>query len=86
MSLPEFGIRACNAVPAGQLDDAFWQQLLEVRDEVNKVLEVGRQDGKIGASLQAEVTLYAKGQLATDSDNIGDELRFALITSTASSV
>ncbi|WP_337842957.1 class I tRNA ligase family protein, partial [Rheinheimera sp.] len=72
-----------NAVPAGQFNDAFWQQLLQVRDEVNKVLEAARRDGKIGASLQAEVTLYAQGQLAADLTAIGDELRFALITSTA---
>ncbi|WP_419571798.1 class I tRNA ligase family protein, partial [Rheinheimera sp.] len=72
-----------NAVPAGQFSDAFWQQLLQVRDEVNKVLEAARRDGKIGASLQAEVILYAQGQLAADLTAIGDELRFALITSTA---
>jgi len=54
-----------------------------VRDEVNKVLETARRDGKIGASLQAEVTLYVAGDLATDLASIGDELRFALMTSTA---
>lgn len=79
----EVWYQGLDTVPAGQFDDAFWQQLLEVRDAVNKVLEVGRRDGKIGASLQAEVTLYAKGQLATDLTSIGDELRFALLTSTA---
>lgn len=79
----EVWYQGLDTLPAGQFDDAFWQQLLEVRDAVNKVLEVGRRDGKIGASLQAEVTLYAKGQLATDLSSIGDELRFALLTSTA---
>src|SRR5690606_23915958 len=48
----EVWYQGLDTVPAGQFDDAFWQQLLEVRDAVNKVLEVGRRDGKIGASLQ----------------------------------
>ena len=47
-------------VPAGKVSDAFWRQLLAVRDEVNKVIEVARKDGKIGASLQAEVTLLRR--------------------------
>jgi isoleucyl-tRNA synthetase len=70
-------------IKAGKFSDAFWQQLLQVRDEVNKVLEVARRDEKIGASLQAEVTLFASGALAADLAQLGDELRFVLITSTA---
>jgi isoleucyl-tRNA synthetase len=65
------------------VSDAFWRQLLAVRDEVNKVIEVARKDGKIGASLQAEVTLYAEGDLAAQLLQLGDELRFVLMTSTA---
>lgn len=72
-----------DALPAGLFDDAFWQQLLEVRGEVNKVLEAARRDGNIGASLQAEVQLFAQGDLAKNLSALGDELRFALITSTA---
>jgi isoleucyl-tRNA synthetase len=72
-----------NAVPAGQLDDAFWQQLLLVRDEVNKVIEGARKEGKVGASLQAEVTLFANGDLASALQKVASELRFVLITSTA---
>ncbi|WP_189480404.1 isoleucine--tRNA ligase [Alishewanella tabrizica] len=70
-------------IPSGKLNDAFWQQLLHVRDEVNKVLESARRDEKLGASLQAEVTLYAAPELASALDRLGDELRFVLITSTA---
>lgn len=73
-------------VPAGKLDDAFWQQLLQVRDEVNKVIELSRKEGKVGASLQAEVTLYAEGKLAQALDKLASELRFVLITSTATVV
>ena len=70
-------------ISAGKFDDAYWQQLLQVRDEVNKVLEASRREEKIGASLQAEVTLYASETLAADLAKLGDELRFVLITSTA---
>lgn len=73
-------------VPAGKLDDAFWQQLLQVRDEVNKVIELTRKEGKVGASLQAEVTLYAEGELAQALSKLESELRFVLITSTATVV
>ncbi len=74
------------SVPAGKLDDAFWQQLLQVRDEVNKVIELARKEGKVGASLQAEVTLYAEGELAQALSKLDSELRFVLITSTATVV
>tara|TARA_R110002126_G_scaffold16527_27_gene66088 strand:+ start:15396 stop:18224 length:2829 start_codon:yes stop_codon:yes gene_type:complete len=74
---------ALTTVPVGQFDDNYWQQVLQVRDEVNKVLEAARREDKIGASLQAEVTLYASAELATALCRLGDELRFALITSTA---
>ena len=75
--------RGFSGLTAGKFDDAFWQQLLQVRDEVNKVLEAARRDEKIGASLQAEVTLYASEALAADLAKLSDELRFVLITSTA---
>ncbi|MDP4536863.1 isoleucine--tRNA ligase [Alkalimonas collagenimarina] len=70
-------------IPQGRFDNAFWQQLLLVRDEVNKVLEKARKQEVIGASLQAEVTLYAPAELASQLEKLQDELRFALITSTA---
>ncbi len=73
-------------VPAGPISGEFWQQLLAVRDEVNKVIEVARKEGKVGASLQAEVTLFADEALAAQLNQLGDELRFVLMTSTATVV
>jgi isoleucyl-tRNA synthetase len=70
-------------VTEGQLDNTYWQQVLEVRDAVNKVLEAARKDEVIGATLQAEVTLYTGGDLAETLNKIGDELRFVLLTSKA---
>ena len=66
------------------LSDDFWLMLFEVRTEINKALEAKRGAGDIGASLSAEVTLYCDEVLHTALSNIDDELRFALITSSAS--
>ncbi|ALP42805.1 isoleucine--tRNA ligase [Aeromonas schubertii] len=69
-----------------QLGDAFWAEILEVRGEVNKALEAARGEKRIGGSLQAEVTLYAKPALAEQLKALGDELRFVLLTSKATVV
>ncbi|MCE9685284.1 isoleucine--tRNA ligase [Shewanella sp. AS16] len=69
---------------ATDLSDDYWQQLLAVRTEVNKVIEQARRDKRIGGSLEAEVSLYADAALAAELAKIGDELRFVLLTSSAS--
>lgn len=66
-----------------EFDDAYWRQIMEVKTEVNKLLEKARNEKTVGASLSAEVTLYVQGDLAEDLKRLGDELRFVLITSTA---
>ena len=53
-----------------------------IRDS-SKPLETARQGGIIGSSLDAEIDLYAAPELVTTLGRLGDELRFALITSTA---
>lgn len=65
------------------LSDDYWQQLLTVRNEVNKVIEQARRDKRIGGSLEAEVTLFADAALIEQLTHIGDELRFVLLTSAA---
>lgn len=60
---------------------ARWQTVLEVRDEVNRAIEQARRDDKVGGSLQAEVTVYALPEIAAQLQSLGDELRFAFITS-----
>lgn len=64
-------------------DTRYWQIVMAVRDEVNKALEQQRSAGKIGAPLEAEVTLFCSETLAADLQQLGDELRFVLITSAA---
>lgn len=65
------------------LDDAYWQQLIKVRSEVNRVLEIARNEKIIGGGLEAEVTVYANDAYRALLEKLGDELRFVLITSKA---
>ncbi|MDE9534410.1 isoleucine--tRNA ligase [Xenorhabdus bovienii] len=63
------------------MNDTFWAELLEVRGEVNKVLEQARADKHIRSSLEAAVTLYADEALVEKLNKLSDELRFVLLTS-----
>ncbi len=71
------------AVSGGALDQAFWGRVAEVKTAVNRVLEARRASGAIGGSLGAEVVLYCDDRLLTQLQQLEDELRFVLITSTA---
>ncbi|GEA51062.1 isoleucine--tRNA ligase [Vibrio inusitatus NBRC 102082] len=66
-----------------ELNNEFWNDVQQVRASVNKLLEEARKEKLIGGSLQAEVTLYADDALASKLNNLGDELRFVLLTSRA---
>ena len=68
-----------------QLGDCFdyWNRIIEVRDEVSKVLEKLRVADAIGSSLDAEVDIYCTKEHAAVLDRVRDELRFVLITSYA---
>ncbi|MET1081112.1 MAG: isoleucine--tRNA ligase [Pseudomonas sp.] len=65
------------------LDRPYWEQVMAVKVAVNKELETLRAAKALGGSLQAEVTLYAEEALRGALGQLGDELRFALITSAA---
>jgi len=64
-------------------DDAFWGDVLHVKDAVNGALEQARKDEVLGGSLEADVTIYVDDTLAGQLAKLSDELRFVLITSTA---
>lgn len=66
-----------------QVDMAYWDWVIRLREDVNKVLETYRADGKIGSALDANVTLFADGSAYEKLLSLGDELRFVLITSDA---
>ncbi|MBW4688746.1 MAG: isoleucine--tRNA ligase [Komarekiella atlantica HA4396-MV6] len=67
----------------------FWQQVRQIRTDVNKVLEQARIEKMIGSSLEAKALLYiADGQLRSSvkalNQAIGngiDELRYLFLTS-----
>jgi len=67
----------------GQLNSDFWMELMLVRQQVNKALELAREQGAVRGSLDAAVVLFAESDLAARLGCLGDELRFALITSEA---
>jgi isoleucyl-tRNA synthetase len=60
-----------------------WARVREVRGEVQKELESLRAAGSIGSSLQAEVEVHAEGEPYLALSALGEDLRFALITSQA---
>ncbi|MGZ5096889.1 MAG: isoleucine--tRNA ligase [Usitatibacter sp.] len=62
---------------------ARWARLREIRAAVVRRLEESRTAGRIGSSLQAEVTLRASGSDLQLLDSLGDDLKFVLITSKA---
>ncbi|MCP4390077.1 MAG: isoleucine--tRNA ligase, partial [Gammaproteobacteria bacterium] len=66
-----------------EVDVAAWDALEQVRAEVTRNLEVLRQQGKIGSSLDADVTIHADQALVDQLQVISDELRFVMITSSA---
>ncbi|MGB0866206.1 MAG: isoleucine--tRNA ligase, partial [Granulosicoccaceae bacterium] len=61
-----------------------WSRILAVRVAVNGALETARNEKKVGASLEAEVALYADEATAAVLAKLKDELRFVTITSKAS--
>ncbi len=61
--------------------DAEWRQLLDLRGQVNAVLEGARQRKEIGNAISAHVSITAGGALADLLDRYRDELAMWLITS-----
>ena len=60
---------------------AKWNRIREVRDMVNKSIEALRADGKVGSSLQANVSLEAAAQDYALLATLGDDLKYVFITS-----
>ena len=60
-----------------------YASLREIRALVQKELEALRVSGAIGSSLQAEVAIHASGDKLSLLQQLGDDLKFVLITSAA---
>ena len=62
---------------------AKWSRIRAVRELVNKQIETVRSEGRVGASLQANVAVTVEPDDHALLTSLGDDLRFALITSAA---
>ena len=65
-------------------DDALlakWARIREIRDAVNKDIEALRAEGKVGSSLQAEVSLEVGTEDRALLASLSDDLKFIFITS-----
>ncbi|MDR3159451.1 MAG: isoleucine--tRNA ligase [Zoogloeaceae bacterium] len=60
-----------------------WAHITAARTEVLKALEALRNEGKIGADLQAAISVSAEGEQFEALDALGDDLKFVFITSVA---
>jgi isoleucyl-tRNA synthetase len=61
-----------------------WEAIREVRAQAAKEIEVLRAEGKVGSSLQAELRFNLSGQNFELVNQLGEDLRFVMITSQAS--
>lgn len=62
----------------------FWQTVMTVKEAVNKRIEEERNAGNVKGGLTTQVELFCEGSLAETLSSLGEELRFVLITSSAS--
>ncbi len=62
---------------------ARWARIRAIRDLANKEIEAVRTEGRIGSSLQAELTITAAGDDHALLASLGEDLRFVTITSQA---
>jgi len=71
-------------LPTDLEDDTLWTRIINFRNVVSKEIEELRGRGEIGSSLDANVEIYADADALQTLEQLGDELRFVLITSGAS--
>ena len=65
------------------MNQAYWENVAAVRNEVNKEIERLRRENILGSPLEAEVVLYVNEKHKKILTSLEDELRFVLITSSA---
>ncbi|MDI1310252.1 MAG: isoleucine--tRNA ligase [Methylotenera sp.] len=73
--LPEHGLTAERI--------SAWEAVITTRGQAAKDIEILRAAGQVGSSLQAELALYLPEVTFDALDSLGDDLRFAMITSIA---
>ncbi len=63
------------------VDERFWSRVIAVRDEVNREIEVQRNEGAVGSSLNADAVISCTKATRDILEKLGDELKFVMITS-----
>jgi len=62
---------------------AKWNRIREIRSEVTKAIEIEREAGNVGSSLQAELTIKVGDVDFAILHSLENDLRFVTITSSA---
>ena len=62
---------------------AKWKRLQEIRELANKEIEILREQGKVGSSLQADIIIEAPAEDHDLMASLEDDLKFIFITSSA---
>jgi isoleucyl-tRNA synthetase len=62
---------------------AKWNRIREIRSEITKAIEIEREAGHVGSSLQAELTIKVDNVDFAILHSLEDDLRFVTITSSA---
>ena len=73
-------------IPAHELNARellAWEHIVHVRAIANKKIEELREKGLVGSSLQAEIDIYASGDIYQSLSTLHEDLKFAMITSHA---
>ena len=60
-----------------------WDRIREIRSEITKAIEIEREAGNVGSSLQAELTIRLPETDFALLNSLGNDLRFVTITSSA---
>lgn len=60
-----------------------WDEIRKIRQDVTKAIELERENGRVGSSLQAEITIQAPQSQAAILKTIESDLKFVMITSVA---
>ena len=60
-----------------------WEHIIHVRAIANKKIEELREKGLVGSSLQAEIDIFASGDIYRSLSILHEDLKFAMITSHA---
>ena len=71
------------ALELSTISSEDWHHIMRTKDMVNKNIEVARSNKLLNANLAADATLYADGAMYDSLAKLSDELRFVLITSSA---